>query len=138
MHEAGSEGREDDVVTFLQPLLVVPHGQRDGSGARVAVVLDVDHDLLQVNLSTLGDSLDDTAVGLMGNDPVDIVAGEVVALHNLKDVIAHVGHGIAEYRAALLVEVVETVFHGEVTGRADTAAGLHVKEGQTLPVSSEI
>ena len=73
----------------------------------------------------------------MRDDPVDVVVGEVVAAHHLQHVVAHVGHGIAEHGASLLIEVVQTVVHREVAGRTDASTGLHVKEGKTLAVGAQ-
>ena len=41
MDEACAKGGEDEVVAFLELLLVVPKGKGDGGGTGVAIVLDV-------------------------------------------------------------------------------------------------
>ena len=73
----------------------------------------------------------------MRNHPVDVVVAEVVALQYFQNVVAHRGDGIAEHCASLLVDVVQAVRHGEMTGRAHRASGLHVQEGQSLAVGAE-
>ena len=119
VNETCTEGGENHVVTLLQTVLVLPDSQGDGGSGRVTEMLDVDNHLLHGDLQTLGDGLDDTHVGLMGNDPLDRILVKTIALGDKGTVVAHVGHRIAEHGATLLIEVVQTVVNCEMTGRAD-------------------
>ena len=74
----------------------------------------------------------------MRNHPVDIINSKVVHLHHLCNVVAHVGHGITEHGASLLMEVVQTVVHRKLRRRTNRATCLHVKEGQTLAVRTHV
>ena len=138
MDEAGSEGCEYQVVALLQTVLVLPDSQGDGGSRRVAEVLNVDHHLIHGQVQSLGHGLYDAHVSLMGHHPLDVVLRQAVTLGNECAVVAHVGHGIAEHGASLLIEVVQTVVDGEVAWGADRATCLQVQEGQSLAVAAEV
>ena len=118
MNEAGTKGGEHNLVALLEQMLIVPKGQWNGGGTGVAIMVDIDHHAVEIELGTFGYSLDDAEVGLVRYNPIDILALEVVALEYLQHVVAHVGYRIAEHGASLLVEVVQTVIYGEMRSGA--------------------
>ena len=138
MNEPGSESCQDHVVTLFQTVLVVPECQRDSGRRCVAIVLDVDDDLLHRHFQAFGHCLDDAHIGLVGDNPLDVVLVQMIALGNACAIVAHVRHGITEHRTSLLIEVVQTVIDGEIAGRTDGATGLQVQERQSLAIAAEI
>ena len=138
MHEACSEGCHDDIVALFQQMLVLPKCQWDGSSRCVTEVLNVDHHLFHGQFQAFCHCLDDAHIGLMRYYPLDVVLVQTIALGNQGAVITHVSHRIAEYRAPLLIEVVQTVIYREMAGGRHRAAGFQVQEGKSLSVSAEI
>ena len=136
--EAGAESREDDVVTLLKLLLVVPEGERKCAGRGVAVALNVEHHLVHREIEARSHGFDDAHVGLVGQNPGDVVAVQSVALGHERASVAHVSHCEAIDRATLLVELVHLVIDGEIRGRASRTAGLHAEEGHALAVGAEV
>ena len=65
MNEAGTKGGEHNLVALLEQMLIVPKGQWNGGGTGVAIMVDIDHHAVEIELGTLGYSLDDTEVGLL-------------------------------------------------------------------------
>ena len=104
--EAAAEGREDEVVAGAEFVLPVVEAEREGSGGRVAVALDVDHHLVAVDAHPVRRRVDDAEVGLVRDEVADVVAGEPVALHHLGRDIGHAADGELEHLPALLIEVV--------------------------------
>ena len=80
MNEAGTKGGEHDLVALLEQMLIVPEGQWNSGGTGVAIMVDVNHHAVEIELSTLGYSLDDAEVCLVRYNPIDILSLEVVAL----------------------------------------------------------
>ena len=114
MYKSCTERGEYHVVTLLETTFVVPQGERYRGSTRVAVVLDVHHHLLHREFQTLGYRLDDTHISLMRNDPLDIILVQAVTLGYQRTVVAHVRHCIAEHRAPLLIEVMQTMINREM------------------------
>ena len=82
--------------------------------ATCVLFLYVHNYLLERKIDALSNSLDDAEVSLVRDNPVDIFCSHLVALEHFLDVVAHVGNGVAEHGASLLIEVVQTVVHCEV------------------------
>lgn len=98
MYETCTEGGHDDVVTLFQQMFILPKCQGNGCCRSVSEMLDIDHHLLHRKLQTLGDSLNDTHVGLVGNNPLNVVLVQTVALGNEMILVAVtiLGHRILE------------------------------------------
>ena len=114
MDESCSEGGKDHIVAFPQLTLVVPQCKRYRGRTRIAVMLNIHHHLIHRQFQTLGHGLDDAHVSLMRNDPMDVILIQTIALSDQCTVVAHIRHGIAEHRAPLLVEVVQTMVDGKM------------------------
>src|SRR5262245_19476069 len=73
--EAAAEHRREDGVALLDLALLAPvvDGERDGGGGGVAVELDGVEHLVGRDLGERGDLLVDAQVGLVGDEPVDVV-----------------------------------------------------------------
>lgn len=99
---------------LLQTRLIIPYCQWNGSSTCIAVVVNIDEDLVKRNLRALGYSLNDASVCLVRNNPVDILSTEIVALHDLHHIVAHISNSIAEDRSTLLIEEVQTVVDREM------------------------
>src|SRR5512146_140814 len=81
--EAATEGREHELVAGLEPLLVVPQAERNRRVGGVAVFVDRHHHAVHRQAHALGRRLDDALVGLMRHQPVDHVAAQIIAGHDL-------------------------------------------------------
>ena len=114
VNETCTESGEDDVVALLQVTLVIPQSQRNCGSTCIAITLYVHNYLLERKIDALSNSLDDAEVSLVRDNPVDIFCSHLVALEHFLDVVAHVGNGVAEHGASLLIEVMQTVVHCEV------------------------
>ena len=101
-------------------------------------MLDINHHLLHRKLQALGNGLNDTHIGLVRNDPLDVILIQTIAFSNESTIVAHVRHCIAEHGATLLIEVMQAVVDGEVTGRTDRTSSLDVQERQALAVSTKV
>ena len=68
-------------MTLLQPAGHdgIVQGEGNGGSGRVAEAIDVDHHFVLGHPDALGGRHDDAAVGLMGDEEVEVLAGEVVA-----------------------------------------------------------
>ena len=86
IHGAPGETRSERGHHYLVALLEFPFVFVETQGYRrgrcVAVVLDVDQCLLLGYLDTSAHGLDDTEVGLVRHEPVDVIYAQVVALHH--------------------------------------------------------
>ena len=60
MNEAGTKGGEHNLVALLEQMLIVPKGQWNGGCTGVAIMVDIDHHAVEIELGTLGYSLNDT------------------------------------------------------------------------------
>ena len=136
--EAGPERGENNVVTLLELLLIVPKGEGKRAGRGITVALNVEHHLVHRQIEARSHGFDDAHVGLVGQHPRDAVAVESVALGHEGASVAHVGHREAIDRATLLMELVHLVVDGEIRGRASRTAGLHTEEGHALTVGAEV
>src|SRR5437660_5497807 len=63
--EAATERRQDQPVTGLEAMFIVPQAERDRRRRRVAEFMDGDHHALGRKLHALSRCLDDAPVGLM-------------------------------------------------------------------------
>ena len=97
MYETGSESSQYQVVTLLQLWFILPKGQRNGCRTGISEMLDIEHHLLHGQLQALGNGLDNTDIGLMGDDITDIVFRQTVMLCYQGTIIAHIGHGGTPY-----------------------------------------
>ena len=68
----GTEDDQQDQIAALQPALADGLVERDGhgGGGGVAVLVEIDEDLLRLDAETLADGVDDPAIGLVRNDAV--------------------------------------------------------------------
>ena len=135
--EAAAEGGEDEVIAFIQLLFPVPETEGDGSGGGIAIPLDIDHDLFVGEAHAVGGCVNDTLVGLMGDQPADIVRGEVVAFHEFGTDVGHAFDGEFENGLSFLVDI---VFLGgnRLVGRwVPGAAAFHVEVGAAAAVAFE-
>src|SRR5260221_867010 len=95
--------------------------QRHRRGGRVAVVVDRDHQFLQRHLELARRRLEDAHVGLVGNEPVDVVERHAGRGHGFARRLLQHAHGVLEH--ALPVHLQER--------RAEDAAARHVaRHGQ--------
>ena len=101
-------------------------------------MFNVYHHLLHWQLKALGNSLDDTHVGLVRNHPLDVVLVQTVALGYQCAVVAHVGYRIAEHCTTLLIEVVQTMINSEMRRWADRTSSLQMQEWKSLTICAEV
>ena len=73
----------------------------------------------------------------MGNYPIDIFLRQAIHPHDLKNVLAHAGNGIAEYRATLLIEIMETLVYREMRRWTYRATCFHVEIRKALSVGTQ-
>src|ERR1019366_7957066 len=86
---AAAEGDDDDALAGPKApgCRGLMEGDGDGCGARVADTVDVDDHTLHGNTESLCGGLDDAQVGLVGDEPVDVVSGPAgVGEEQLRDV----------------------------------------------------
>ena len=101
-------------------------------------MLNINHYLVHRQLQTLGHSLNDTHICLMRHHPIDVILAQAIAFGNKGTVVAHICHSITEHRTTLLIAVVHTMINGEVTGRTNRTTRLHMKEGKSLTIGTQI
>ena len=121
--ESGTKGRENQLVAFLEAVLVLVETQGDAGSTGVAAMLDVDHHLALVDAQACAHSFDDAQVGLMGDKPIDVLVGESVAFHHVLARGEHVDYSVAVNGAAFLINAVEVGVDGLVAGGECRAAG---------------
>ena len=80
----------------------------------IAIVLYVYNEFFTGNIETLGYSLDNAKVGLMGYEVVYVFDGEVVAAHNIVRWLYHIGNGVLENEATILINVVLILVDGSM------------------------
>ena len=73
MHKSGTERGENHVIAFLKTVFILPNGQWNGGGTGITEVLDIHHHLFHRNFESLGNGLNDTHVGLMRYNPLDVI-----------------------------------------------------------------
>src|SRR5215207_10109342 len=102
-HDAGApdearaeRGQGDGHAGLEQPVaLGLVQGERDRGRRRVGRAVDVEDDLLGRDVQLGGHRVDDPAVGLVGDEEVDVVGGQPGALQGLRGRGAHAAHGVA-------------------------------------------
>ena len=77
-------------------------------------MVDVHNDLFLGEFEAFGHRLDDAEIGLVWNDPVDGLVVEPIPFGNQGTVAAHVRHSEAIDGTPFLINIVQTVIHGEV------------------------
>ena len=124
--EACSKGGENQFVSLLDEVLVLVKAQGDAGSTGVAAILDVDQNLLLGEVQAGAHSLDDAQVGLVGHKPLDVVLGQVVALHDVLARGEHVNDSMTINGATLLINAVEVGIHRLVAGGQRRAASQYV------------
>src|SRR5690606_30249077 len=94
----------------------------------IAVRGNVHHYFVVRDSDTAGRGVYDALVGLMGNQPCDLVSGKVVLLHDLRADVGHIDHGELEYSRSFLIDVMELCVYGLMRCRHSASAGLHVEK----------
>ena len=106
----------------------------DRRGHGVAVAIEVDHDALERQAESLGDGVDDAAVGLVRHHPGDVFQFERGALEQVLGDLGHADDGGLEHRRAILDDEVPPERHGFRAGGCDTATGRNVERGGALAI----
>ena len=82
-------------------------------------MVDVAYHLLLGRIAVLADGVDDTFVGLVCADPVDVVQSEMSLLHHFAHSAGHEGNGVLEDELTVLDDIVQTLLDGLGRWRAD-------------------
>ena len=110
-------------------------GDGNAGDGDIAVAVDIDVNLVPVHIQPLADRVDDPDVGLVGDEDVDLVLGQMGRLsEGGLGRLPHPLDGVFEDLIALHVDGVEVFGHGLDRGRAARSAGREVEEAGQRPV----
>ena len=123
--EAGTDGRQQHQVTFLQASALhgVIQSERDRRRRGVPVLVDVDDDLLFRHTNLLRGGQDDALVRLVRHEQIEVFPREAVALQQPLADLAGVAHRELEYRLPILLDVVLAIVN-RLMRRRQLAAGV--------------
>ena len=135
--ETGAESGNHDFVTLLEFMFILVETEGYRCSGSIAIMLDIHEHLLLGDLDTATDSLDDTEVSLMRDEPIEIIDREVVALHHRERRIEHISDGVLVDDTPLLIDVVFTSLDSFVRSGLGRAAGLHTQVVKTGSVDMD-
>ena len=81
--------------------------------------------------------LNDSDIGLMRNNPSDVVLVEVITFSNKCAGIAHVCYSELKHRAAFLMQIVHAMVDGEIRRTANRTASLQAQERKSLSIRTQ-
>lgn len=127
--EAGPNRREEDEIAVTKPSggTGVRERERDRARRRVAVLVEVDDHLRRIQFEPLGGGFDDSTVGLMRDEQVDVPRGQLVSFEQAAaDFLVFLDRKLENGRAVLF-DVMQPPFDGVMRGRHPASAGRHTE-----------
>src|SRR5689334_19400931 len=87
--KATTKSSENNIVTLLQSLLPLPQAKWNSCSSGVSIFLNVDHYLVFRQAHAICSRIDDAQIGLMGDQPRDIIRRKIITFHYFRADISH-------------------------------------------------
>src|SRR4029077_8220196 len=116
-------------MTLFEPAFLDggAHGEWNCSSGSIAVAVDVDDDALRPQTEPVRSSGNDSPVGLVRNEHVDIPGLQSIAFKNLLAQLDLLANCKFEYRLPVLVNIVHFLVDGLVSRGMKTSAAGHIQ-----------
>ena len=136
MHRLPFKRSENNVIAFLKFLFKIPDTQWQRTRTRITVMLNIHQNFLHRNFHAMSYRFDDAHIGLMGNNPVNVIFCQPVLFCYSCTDIRHIRDSVLEHSSTFLMNIMHFIVNREIRRRTNRTTRFHVEERQSLTIGT--